>query len=254
MNKIFFLIVIIFIMVLPLFLFNDAIAGGQDKDISAMLGRDVSGNIYVSGSIVINSEKDKIKANITLKNIRHRGEPVRGARIVFNNVPLREGSSGNYAGTSRSRDIRKKTATGGMLGISTRNRNNINLKIYVRGGAPIEIKANMNDVMRLSIKPVYRRGVNLSAPVNVSWSSTRRDRNRTSFAIINSRGKIVFEKPDRPGKGMQLTIRRRLVPPNGVYTFRVSKFKERIDNIPNASAGSYIDLFTEATDTHRVFK
>ena len=242
---------IIFTISILLLSFNNI--SGDINDV--LTGGSTYSNVHVSGFITVNLEKNEITANIILKNKRHKGEPVRGSRIVLNSSTLREVSPGNYTGVSRSQFQRRENATG----VLNRKSNNINLTLYTRGkvsmgAAPIEIKANLNEGLRLSVKPVYKRGVNLTGPVNISWGSTDHDRNKINFAIINSRGEIVFEKIDKSGKGMVLTMRRKLVPPNGVYTFRVSKFKQRITNIPNASAGSYIDLFTEATDKHKTFK
>lgn len=244
--------VIVFVLLISFnYISGDSITEARK---SIMVGN-AHGNIYVSGFITVNSEKNEITANITLKNMRHRGQPVRGSRIVLNSSSLREVSPGNYSGVSRSYDLRRSNTTG----VLNRKNKNINLKLYTRGGAlgggvPIEIKANLNEGLRLSVKPVHRRGVNLTGPVNISWSSTKHDRNKINFAIINSRGEIVFEKINRSGGGMQLKMPRKMVPPNGIYTFRVIKFKERITDIPNSSAGSYIDLFTEATDKHKTFK
>jgi len=238
-------------MVLVLFFFSNGVFGfGQDMDPA---GNQIHSGIYISGFIAVNFVLNDINANISLNVGGKEGRPFRGARIILNNVPIAEGVAGNYTGTARA-VLGRSSAVMNSAGETYGGGGNIRLLIHLGGELPIEINVNMVERLSMSISPVQGRGVNLTGPVNISWSSSSSNNEKFNFAIINSRGEIVFEKINRTGRGMELRMPRRLVPPNGAYIFRISKFEKRIDGIQNASAGSYIDIYSDATATHNIFK
>ncbi len=246
---------VIFSVVFVLSFFSNGIIGYGQDIFKAMdpSGNQIHSGIYISGFIAINLEQNDINANISLNSGTQRGEPIRGARIILNNVPIVEGAAGNYTGTARAVLGRSSTVMN-SAGETYGGGGNIKLLIHLGGELPIEINANMLERLSISISPVQRRGVNLTGPVNVSWSSSGSNNEKFNFAIINSNGEIVFEKINRTGRGMELRMPRRSVPPNGVYTFRISKFEKRIDRIQNVAAGSYIDIYSDATVTYSTFK
>ncbi len=207
-----------------------------------------AGKIYIKGSIYVDVEKNKVYSDLTLRNRDGNGVSLKGARVALNNTTLREGSSGNYYGTSRAKLPRQNLMQG-----QKRRQEGILLTINRRNGIPIEVYINQTESLKMKIAPVYKKGVNLTGPVNVSWNSNSSRKGQIDFAIINSRGEIVFEKVKRNGSGMKLLMARRYIPPNGVYTFRISRISEKIDNIPNTSPGSYINVFAETSQKHRTF-
>ena len=207
-----------------------------------------SGKIYIKGSIYVDNVKNKIYSDLVLRNRDGNGVSLKGARVVLNNTTLREGSPGSYYGTSSAKLPRRNLQMGKNM-----KKEGIFLVISHRQGIPIKVYINQTESLKMKIAPIHRNGINLSKQVNVSWNSNSSRRGLIDFAIINSKGEIVFEKFNRKGKRMELNMARRYIPRNGVYTFRISRISEKVNNIPNTSPGSYINIFAETSQKHRTF-
>lgn len=243
---VFMIVSFVFIIFLSINIISQNMQGVKNK--VGQRGK-MSGTVHVSGFISVNTEKNDINANITLKNLNSRGVPLRGVRIVFNEVPLHEGSPGNYTGTSRANYIKR----GGPQGVM-RRKSNLNMSIFMRGSSPIELSGNLSSGMRIRIEPLYRKGVNIGDPINIFWDSNKKNRNRTILTIFNTKGEVIFENDKLRGNSHRFQIPRARRPRGGVLTFQILQLEQRLVISGNVSRDSYVDIYSEASVSYNTYR
>ncbi|MEN8153552.1 MAG: hypothetical protein ABFR75_05980 [Acidobacteriota bacterium] len=224
--------------------------------------------VFVEGFVLFNLQKNEINSNITIRDGNRSGRLINNANIVSGNGQLREGSSGNYTGTSNIKYNRKTAVrpVGKITGISripgsqsqgpgmqrVNNNNNINLFITTPNRRGISISENFTSGLKIDVSPVYRTGLDVGEPVTVSWN--RRARNRGSFELIvtNDRGAVVYKRKNLSGN--RFVIPAKKLPPRRTVHIYVRAYEKNLAINGNIASGSVVRLYSEGSfkaRTHR---
>lgn len=218
--------------------------------------------VFVEGFVIFNPQKNEINSNITIRDGHRTGRLISNARMVLGDGHLKEGSTGNYTGTSHIKTSRKAVgASGRVAGIPgtqvtgqgriNRN-NNINLIITTPGRSGVTISENFTSGLRINVSPVYRTGIDVSEPVTVSWNRNARNQTPVELLITNNRGMLILHKKNL--RGNRFIIPAKKLPPRKTLNFFVRIYEKNLALSGSVASGSNVRLYSEGSfqaGTHR---
>lgn len=210
--------------------------------------------VFIEGFVIFNLHKNKINSNITIREGHRSGRLINNARITFGNSSLKEGSTGNYTGTSNINFKGKATgAMGRIQGVSRLrgsgqgriNNNNINLFITTPNRRGVTISENFTSGIKITVSPVYRTGIDVGEPLKVSWNRNVRNQKPVELLITNDRGLLILHKKNL--RGNTFIIPAKKLPPRRTVNIFVRIYEKNLVLNGNVASGSIVKLYSEGS-------